>query len=197
MSKEKILAAADKLFVEKGYDATSVRELAQEAGVNIAMISYYFGSKEHLLEAMILRRTDHTRAKIEEFEQLDLHPIEILDQMIDLYTEKILDQKKFHIMLHRELGLSQRDELHERIISILEGNWLHMKNIIQNGQDEGIFREDIDVEMVVMTLFGLINQCTQGKIIRKMIMKGPSDSELHERLKSHLKNILRHHLLVN
>ncbi|UII22233.1 TetR family transcriptional regulator [Fulvivirga ligni] len=196
MSKERILDAADKLFVEKGYDATSVRELAQEADVNIAMISYYFGSKENLLEEMILRRTQHTRAKIEEFKQLDLHPMEILDQMIDLYTEKILYNKKFHLMLHRELSLSQREELHERIIGILEGNWQHMKSIIQNGQNEGIFREDVDVEMVVLTLFGLINQCTQGKITRRMILKGPSENEVHDRLKSHLKNILRNHLLV-
>jgi AcrR family transcriptional regulator len=42
---EKILAAARKKFAEQGYEGTSVRQIASEADVNIAMISYYFGGK--------------------------------------------------------------------------------------------------------------------------------------------------------
>ncbi|WP_431212540.1 TetR family transcriptional regulator [Puia sp. P3] len=51
--REHILTSAEKLFAEKGFDGTSVRDIAQLAGVNLAMISYYFGSKEKLLEALI------------------------------------------------------------------------------------------------------------------------------------------------
>ena len=40
-SKEKILKAAIKLFAEKGFDGTSIREICKEAEVNICMISYY------------------------------------------------------------------------------------------------------------------------------------------------------------
>ncbi|MEO6348401.1 MAG: TetR family transcriptional regulator, partial [Aquaticitalea sp.] len=47
-----ILEVAEKLFAEHGFDGTSVRQIAHEADINIAMISYYFGSKEKLLEAL-------------------------------------------------------------------------------------------------------------------------------------------------
>ncbi|HNO01068.1 MAG TPA: TetR family transcriptional regulator, partial [Chitinophagaceae bacterium] len=40
---------AEKLFAEKGYNGTSVRDIAEKAGINLAMVSYYFGSKEKLL----------------------------------------------------------------------------------------------------------------------------------------------------
>lgn len=53
--KNRILEAATTLFSRKGYAATGVRELADEAGVNLAMISYYFGSKQGLLKALIER----------------------------------------------------------------------------------------------------------------------------------------------
>ena len=46
-----ILIEAEKLFSEQDFDAVSVRDIAKEANVNIAMISYYFGSKEKLFEA--------------------------------------------------------------------------------------------------------------------------------------------------
>ena len=53
MSKEKIFKAAVSLFAKKGFAAVGVREIAGEAGVNISMISYYYGSKTGILEAII------------------------------------------------------------------------------------------------------------------------------------------------
>lgn len=53
--RERILAAAARLFATKGFDATGVRELATEAGVNLAMVNYYFGSKEGVVSAVISR----------------------------------------------------------------------------------------------------------------------------------------------
>jgi AcrR family transcriptional regulator len=51
--KQQILEAAITLFARKGFSATGVREIAQTARVNIAMISYYFGSKRGILEAAL------------------------------------------------------------------------------------------------------------------------------------------------
>ncbi len=60
-----IIRTAEKLFACKGYDGTSVRDIAEEAGVNVAMISYYFGSKEKLMQALFHQRMEKVRTKIE------------------------------------------------------------------------------------------------------------------------------------
>lgn len=52
-TKRRILAAAEKLFAAKGFSATGMRELAREAGVNLATITYFFGSKSELLEVLL------------------------------------------------------------------------------------------------------------------------------------------------
>jgi AcrR family transcriptional regulator len=52
----KILHAAESLFAAQGYEGTSTRDIARVSGANIAMISYYFGSKEALFQALIERR---------------------------------------------------------------------------------------------------------------------------------------------
>ncbi|MFC3883247.1 forespore capture DNA-binding protein RefZ [Bacillus songklensis] len=52
-TKEKVLDAAVSLFNTKGFDGTSVREIAKKAKVNVANISYYFESKEGLLENLV------------------------------------------------------------------------------------------------------------------------------------------------
>jgi len=47
-TRERILAAAQKLFAEKGFDATSVRDITTEAGCNVASVNYHFGGKDNL-----------------------------------------------------------------------------------------------------------------------------------------------------
>ena len=55
-TKLKILDTAERLFGEHGYDATSLRQIIAAAGVNLAAIHYHFGSKQELLDELILRK---------------------------------------------------------------------------------------------------------------------------------------------
>ena len=55
-TKQKILDSAEQYFAEVGYYATSLRNITATAGVNLAAVNYHFGSKEALMEAVILRR---------------------------------------------------------------------------------------------------------------------------------------------
>ena len=52
-TEEKIIQAARKLFTQKGYEATKTRDIAQEAGINLALLNYYFRSKEKLFEMIM------------------------------------------------------------------------------------------------------------------------------------------------
>ena len=55
-TKEKILDTAERLIGEQGYAATSLRQIIAEAGVNLAAVHYHFGSKEDLLDAVVVRK---------------------------------------------------------------------------------------------------------------------------------------------
>src|SRR5690554_300677 len=52
-SEEKIIAAARKVFLEKGYAATRTRDIANEAGINLALLNYYFRSKQKLFQLIM------------------------------------------------------------------------------------------------------------------------------------------------
>lgn len=60
-----ILAAGERAFAEYGYAGASMRGIARDAGVNQAMIAYYFGSKEGLLHAIMRRRSSVVNARRE------------------------------------------------------------------------------------------------------------------------------------
>ena len=57
-TKTRILDAAEQLFMEHGFEATSLRSLTAAAGVNLAAVHYHFGSKEELFQAVLTRRLD-------------------------------------------------------------------------------------------------------------------------------------------
>src|SRR5881394_149494 len=57
-TKTRILDAAESLFMEHGFEATSLRQLTAAAGVNLAAVNYHFGSKEELFQAVLTRRLD-------------------------------------------------------------------------------------------------------------------------------------------
>lgn len=57
-TKSRILDAAESLFTEHGFEATSLRQLTSAAGVNLAAVNYHFGTKEELFQAVLTRRLD-------------------------------------------------------------------------------------------------------------------------------------------
>ena len=100
-SKQKILNAATKLFAHKGFDAVSVREICKEANANLCLISYHFGGKQELYNAiiddLIEKQTQYANAfldfsvnprTLKKQEQIELL-YTVLDKFIDFFYSKI------------------------------------------------------------------------------------------------------------
>ena len=64
-----ILEVAEELIAQKGFEGTSVREICTKAQVNVAMISYYFGSKEKMMGSLYQLRVQKTRQNFKEFSE--------------------------------------------------------------------------------------------------------------------------------
>ena len=89
--KKHILDSAEKLFAVKGFEAATVREIAEEAGVNLAMISYYFGSKEKMMESLFQERMINTKLKVQQLLSNEhISPFGKVEIMLDDYIKKVL-----------------------------------------------------------------------------------------------------------
>lgn len=84
--KQHIILTAVELFAEKGFDGSSIRDLAARAGVNVAMVNYYFGSKEKLFEAIVEHRASFMRGNLDEIHaNTSMTEIKKIDAIIDNY----------------------------------------------------------------------------------------------------------------
>jgi AcrR family transcriptional regulator len=71
-TRTRILDAAEALFMQHGFEGTSMRQLTTKAGVNLAAVNYHFGSKDALIEAVFRRRLDPMNAaRIQALEALE------------------------------------------------------------------------------------------------------------------------------
>ncbi len=81
-TKDSILDAAEQLFAERGFDATSLRAITSAAGVNLAAVNYHFQSKDKLLQALFTRRL--ARLNRRRMEIMDLYEAEYGEKPIPL-----------------------------------------------------------------------------------------------------------------
>ncbi|KIQ21788.1 TetR/AcrR family transcriptional regulator [Flavobacterium pectinovorum] len=152
--KIQILEVAEKLFSEKGFEGTSIRDISKHAKINIAMVSYYFGSKERLLEALILYKTSDLKLQLENLLQENLEPIDKVNKLIEIYINRISCNKGIFRVLHFELNSEKRERSMIAFTELKKGNLKSVETIIAQGQAKGVFRKDIIIPLLTPTIIG-------------------------------------------
>lgn len=87
-TEEKIIDAARKVFTKKGYAATRTRDIAEEADINLALLNYYFRSKEKLFHIIMVERLDKFFGVIQPVISDENTPLE---DKLERITEKYID----------------------------------------------------------------------------------------------------------
>lgn len=154
--KASIMEAAEKLFSELGYEGASTRQIAKEAGANMAMINYYFGSKEGVFMEIMGQRVQDFKHQLHTIKATEVSVMEKLLLVVERYASRILCNHTFHKMMHRELSLPQRPEMFTTIKNAMLENMLVIEEIINDGIEQGAFRK-VDVRMLIATVMGTIS----------------------------------------
>lgn len=200
--KEHIMEVAVTLFAEKGYEGTSIRDLAQQADVNIAMINYYFGSKEKLFVALLESKARFMRAKIDAVQNdASLTEMEKLNYIIDGYVSRFLSQPAFNRVLQQELLVTNRESLHQNVLELFTKNTEDVVSIIEKGIRKKIFRK-VDPPLLFASIIGTINQVMLSRSLCNILLNNKpgtdpyQDPELKNRITNHIKQMVQDHLLI-
>jgi AcrR family transcriptional regulator len=199
--KEQITREAIELFAKKGFEGTSIRDIASNAGVNIAMINYYFGSKEKLFESLLENKAAYTRDILSAIaKDPALKEIEKIEKIIEGYVTRLFGGRVFHRMIHQEMMLSNRDSLQDAIVEMIIPNGLIIKGIIEAGIKKGEFRK-VDSTLTMASIVGTINQVLLSKKMCNRLLAKPDDhipyedEKFKKRVIDHIKELMRAHLL--
>lgn len=192
------MEVAEKLFSEKGFEGTSVRDIAEGAGVNLAMISYYFGSKEKLMEEMFQLRGEDFRLQLQNIvHDQQLSSIQKLEKLIDDYIDRIFKKQCFHKVMIREQMMNKSGSIAKRIYELKASNFDLVKELIQQGQERGDFKKGVDIILLMATLVGTTSQLVTAQHFYRQLtnMDSLSDEEFEKqtkkKLSAYLKNLFK------
>lgn len=190
-----ILLIAETLFAEKGYEGTSIRTIAKEAEINVAMVSYYFGSKEKLLEALIIYRTSDLKIQIENLSLENLDPIEKIDKLIELYVNLIRCNRGIYRILHFEFSSEENQDKIKVMNEVRSRNLKSLETIIHEGQEKGIFRKDVVIPLIPPTIMGTYFQFTMNRFYFKKLLNLETDEDfdnyVQTQLKTHIQQTIK------
>jgi len=151
-----ILEKAAQLFCVKGYDSTSMSDIADEVGITKAGLYYFVEGKEHLLYLI----TDYGLDLLDETVIQPLKSIEepkaILHELIKLHTHMVLNRsREVTIILHERTALTgvYREKILQRKKEYID----YLRNLLILLQERGEARRDLDATAATFFLLGSLN----------------------------------------
>lgn len=162
--KEFILGKAEELFAEKGFDATSVRDIAKAARINIAMISYYFGSKEKLMEELFRMRAAVGLNSVKEIaEDVSLSATRKIEKAVAGYVDRVKNNRSFYKVILAEQATNKNKNVIRFLSKSKEVYARFFSQVITEGQNSGVFKKEVDPVLFLTTITGTIMQSLLNK----------------------------------
>jgi AcrR family transcriptional regulator len=156
-AKEKVLAAAEELFAEQGYDATSVQQVVTRAGVTKGAMYHYFSSKEDLLFDLYHDLFVEQLTGLDRIVGQGADPVTTIREIIDDLVITTAARTRAVTIFGRE---GSRFLGKERFL-VLQGEWRRyqdtVRKVIRDAQESGVFASSASPEVISWSIFGFTN----------------------------------------
>ena len=151
-SRRDILAAAERIFGEKGFYGARIDEIARASGLNKQMIYVYYGSKEELYRQVLVEIYHRMEMVERELLETDLTGEALIAAIIDAYFRFLTNNPNFvNILMSENL-------MHAQFLKQIPHEFIARQTIdelsarIDRSRDDGVFREGIEGRRVIFTL---------------------------------------------
>ena len=181
--RQQLLGAAVRVFARKGFHASRVGDIAEEAGVAHGLLYHYFKSKDQVLEAVFHENWSILVARIESVEETDEPAADQIRHIAAIVLRTWLHLPDVVRVVIQEFGRSP--ELGERI-SELTLPIDALQRVIARGIERGEFRKDIDPAFAATVVYGSIDELLTAWVLGRL----PSDEEAVARAEQTLVEVI-------
>jgi len=154
-NRERILKVATELFASRGFDGTSVRNIAEKAGLSVPGMFHYFSSKEMILFEIMTLFMDNAYKKIMEIYNVEIGPVEKLSEICKFYVEQYAGHKNQLTIL-----ISERKSLapeHRKICITKERDYVKALKSLFKDLAERKLLKPIDHSVLAFIFFGMVH----------------------------------------
>ncbi len=185
-----ILDVAEKLIAKKGFEGTSVRDISANAKINVAMISYYFGSKEKMMSYLYRYRVQKTRESFAEFAEVikEGKPEMQMKELIKFVIRQLFKFSYFHGFVTQELRHTQH--LKDDLLEFYTTFTAKIDEVIKKGVASGVFHNAPKPEDILTLIVGSSLFVIRNKNFYEIYVSGKEENYLQEAEKKILANLL-------
>ena len=173
-----LLDAAVRVFARKGYHASRVGDIAEEAGVAHGLLYHYFSSKDEVLETIFRETWTDLLGAVADVEASVDSSREQLRQVAAILLRSWRRDPDLVRVLVREVTRSA--ELDRRVGDIGQA-FAAIERIVRRGQEDGEFREDLDARLASVVFYGAIDEILTGWVLG-LLPDGDADVTRAEQL---------------
>jgi len=162
-TRQAILQAATRLFAQKGITGVSVKEIAQAAGANPALLFYYFQNKQQLYSSLIQEAGVFVSQGFEKLLKEKKDPLKKLTQALDFFLDTLQNHPDLVRMAVREMyGFGELNP--EQLLEMQRLAVSPFEEIIRQGIQQGVFRA-VDPKIAAISILNLAHFFTGRHLI--------------------------------
>ncbi len=185
--REKILEAADALFGEVGFDATTTREIAERSGVNKALIHYHFKSKEGLLASLLDQYYRQLAETVTQALASEATLRQRMHHLVEAYVDFLAANLNFARIVQREASGGQHMARIRAHMAPLFTLGTQIVKELYPGAQQG----DLAAEHLLTSFYGMvISYFTFSDLLADLYGADPLSPELLGQRKAHLRRML-------
>jgi AcrR family transcriptional regulator len=152
---QEVFEAAARLFAQRGYSRTSIRDLAEELGLQKSSLYHYFDSKEDLLHRLLDDIMEQALTRIEKLCAQPLPPLDKLAAFMRLYTHVYAGDRARLTLLVNELDCLP-PERRDQVVAKQRRYVAAIKGILAELREAGLLR-DLPLPVLVFAFFGMVH----------------------------------------
>jgi len=155
--RRELFEIATRLFMEKGYRATTMQDIAKEMGIQKPSLYHYISSKEDILKEIVDITMNRLIHSIEEIANSNTSPVQKLERIIDSHIMLICENLELFTVSLREINKINAKGFWSDVVALRDKYESYVRNILSSGKQQGYFREDIDEKLVGFAILGSVN----------------------------------------
>lgn len=154
-TEEKILASARKLFTEHGFHAVKTRDIASDAGINLALLNYYFRGKEQLFNRVMEENLSSFKlglAQLFSDQQMDLY--EKFQNIAELYHHEFIANPDLPLFIFNHMSSNKEmfqegDHIHSSRIALFD----QLSKLMKQGKIKKMHHAHVMMNLMSMIMF--------------------------------------------
>ena len=156
---DQIMLNSARLFREKGYPATSIRNIGDSMGITSAALYYHFKNKDEVLLGIMRQGLTVVNDRVIESIASEADSLKKLKRAVQTHTKVSLSNRDFAAVLLRDVR-HLKPESQALVIAARDAYEQVWSTLLENAFNDGHLRKDVDLHLLRLMIFGTLNQVT-------------------------------------